>query len=123
MREAELHGAPRERAADVIVEVARELDVHGAERLWEELREAIAMRHSVTLDMSYCRFLDSTGLTVVIRAARALRRRNRGLVVFGLTGQPRRIFDLTRVAENAGIDFAFPRSNRASLATEDAEPA
>lgn len=122
MPEAELDGAPHERA-DLVVEVARELDVAGAERLWAELRDAIATEQSVELDMSECTFLDSTGLTVVIRAARELRRRNRALVVFGLSGQPRRIFDLTKVVENAGIRFRFHPSNQASLATGDAEPA
>jgi anti-sigma B factor antagonist len=122
MPEAELDGAPRERGPDLVVEVARELDAPAAQRLWEELRDAIATAQSVTLDMSYCRFLDSTGLTVVVRASRELRRRDRALIVFGLTGQPRQLFELTRVAENAGIRFRFPIVNRESLAAEGLEP-
>jgi anti-anti-sigma factor len=105
----------------VVVEVANELDVHGAEALWEELREAIVLERAVTLDMRSCQFLDSTGLTVVIHAARELRRRKRALAIFGLNGQPSRIFHLTKVGENAGI--AFHPSNQTDWATEDAGPA
>jgi anti-anti-sigma factor len=90
---------------EVVVEVAPELDVHGAEALWEELREAIIMDRAVTLDMSDCEFMDSTGLTVVIHAARELRRRERTLAVVGVSGQPDRVFHLTKVGEKAGIDF------------------
>jgi anti-anti-sigma factor len=103
MPEAELHGVVEGRGADLVIEVAKELDVHEAERLWDELRDAISLQQAVTLDMRDCNFMDSTGLTVVIRAARELRRRNRSLAVFGLGGQPRRIFELTKVGENAGI--------------------
>jgi anti-anti-sigma factor len=91
--------------AQFIVEVPGELDVRGGERLWDELQDAFAGGQPVTLDMSRCEFLDSTGLTVILRAARELGRVNRRLSIFGLQGQPRRIFDLTRVLEHAGIQL------------------
>jgi anti-anti-sigma factor len=114
MAKTNVDGGARRLSEEVVVEVATELDVRGAEALWEELHEAIVLDRPVTLDMSDCQFMDSTGLTVVIRAARALRKRNRALVVFGASGQPDRVFHLTRVGENAGIDFRPKRRSRAA---------
>jgi anti-anti-sigma factor len=120
MTDTDVDGAPPGLSEEVVVEVATELDVRGAEALWEELHEAIVLDRPVTLDMSDCQFMDSTGLTVVIRAARELRKRNRALVVFGASGQPDRIFHLTRVGENAGIDFHPQR--RTGAAPGDVSP-
>jgi anti-sigma B factor antagonist len=87
----------------VRIEVWGELDLSTSPRLAEALRRELDGGNSVTLDLSKVTFIDSTGLNVLITAARACEE-NGCTIALGpdLPAQIRRVFEIT------GIDGVFP---------------
>src|SRR5690348_13961790 len=91
-----------ERIGDRIewVSIGGELDLGVA----SEVRDYLAVRlhdpeiGSLVLDLSNLRFIDSTGLHVVVRTARSADDLGRRLVVVGSSPQVRRVLELTGVA-------------------------
>jgi len=80
----------------VVVDVPGEIDLCNADEL--QARIALARTESTTertmicLDFGLCEFIDSTGLQIVVRAARALGDRGGELSVINLKGEVARIF-------------------------------
>jgi anti-sigma B factor antagonist len=81
---------------ETVLALEGELDLGTAEPLRESLFEVIeGAGDGVAVDMSECSFIDSTGLRILVEAARHLGRDGRRLRLIGMSDQPRRVFDLT----------------------------
>jgi anti-anti-sigma factor len=57
----------------------------------------------VVLSLQNCGFIDSSGIRALIMLARELRTRGQTLVLSGLNGGPRRVFEITGLLD--GRDF------------------
>jgi len=81
----------------VVVDVPREIDLSNADELQARIAlartESTSERTMICLDFGRCEFIDSTGLQVVVHAARALRERGGELSAINLTGQVARVFE------------------------------
>ena len=79
-----------------ILELDGELDLGTADPFRTSLLEAIERNGGgIAVDMSRCSFVDSTGLRILVEAARMLGRDGRRLRLIGLRDQPLRVFELT----------------------------
>src|SRR5919197_6645298 len=89
----------RDHSAQVL-EVSGELDAASAPALRERLAE-VATRGGgpVVMDLSVLRFIDSTGLSVLLNTKRRLTRRGRGFAVVCPPGHVRRILEVTQLFE------------------------
>jgi anti-sigma B factor antagonist len=77
----------------VRVVVSGEVDISTAQVLRDSLDEAIdGSSHDVELDLGDCAFIDSTGLQVIVVAARSLAQKGRTLVLERPQEQVRRLF-------------------------------
>src|SRR3954452_17781373 len=94
----------------VCVSLTGELDLSSALGLEEELRRIEEEKHPrvLVLDLRRLKFLDSTGLRLILAAhARALKRGERLSIVQG-TDAVRRIFRLTGVMERLNVFEDLP---------------
>jgi anti-anti-sigma factor len=81
---------------EIVLAVDGEVDLGTAEPLRESLLDAIEDDgHGVALDMRGCSFIDSTGLRILVEAARQLGHEGKRLKLIGMCDQPRRVFELT----------------------------
>ena len=73
-----------------------ELDLGTSEPVRDALMNAIDNdANGVAVDMRLCSFIDSTGVRILVEAARRLDRDGRRLQLIGISEQPRRVFELT----------------------------
>ena len=81
---------------EIVLALDGELDLGTAEPLRESLIHAIENDgQGVAVDMRRCTFIDSTGLRILVEAARLLGRDGRRLGLIGMNDQPLRVFELT----------------------------
>ena len=81
---------------EIVLALDGELDLGTAEPLRESLFDAIEHDgHGVAVDMRGCSFIDSTGLRILVEAARRLGHEGQRLQLIGMCDQPRRVFELT----------------------------
>lgn len=81
---------------EVVLALDGELDLGTAEPLRDSLLKAIESDGAgVAVDMTRCLFIDSTGLRILVEAARLLGREGQRLQLIGLRDQPLRVFELT----------------------------
>lgn len=78
-----------------VVSASGEIDLNTASELEADIARAVASADSVCVDLSGCTFIDSTGLRVLLTAARDLRDAGGELAVSGLTGTVERFFSIT----------------------------
>ena len=86
---------------EVVVLVRGEIDVASAPMLWERLVEAIPDTKRLVLDLRETEFIDSTGLSVFVRALRRLRGDGSELILRSPRPGVRKILDIT------GLDQVF----------------
>ena len=80
----------------ITVAVRGELDVLTAPFLWERLETLLPEQGGrLVLDLGGVRFIDSMGLSVIVRAHSRLRRSGGELVVRSLQDQARKVFETT----------------------------
>lgn len=88
----------RETAAEIVVSVDGDVDGGSAEALDEALERAVAERNGarrqVVVDLSGLRFIDSSGMSCLVRAANRLRPDGASLVVRGTRPNVRRLFTI-----------------------------
>jgi anti-sigma B factor antagonist len=82
---------------------AGELDLAGVERARQALEHAEEGPGMVVLDLSGLTFIDSTGLEVVLRAARRAQDTGRRLVVARPSPYVKRLFELTAIDQSLDI--------------------
>jgi len=82
---------------------AGELDMAGVERAREALERAEEASGMVVLDLSGLTFIDSTGLEVILRAARRAQESGRRLVVARPSLYLKRLFELTAIDQSLDI--------------------
>jgi anti-anti-sigma factor len=88
----------------VILAVGGEIDIATAEEFSNGVRTlAEGANGEVVLSFENCGFIDSAGLRALIMLARELRTRDKTLVLSGLNGSPRRVFEITGLLD--GGDF------------------
>jgi anti-sigma B factor antagonist len=77
------------------VQLSGELDLDGAEELYDLVVSQLETARMTVLDMSAVTFIDSTALTALLRAYdRAGLMRNRDLLLVNLSRQVQRAFDI-----------------------------
>jgi anti-anti-sigma factor len=104
-----------ERRKPCLVAVDGELSLATVNPVWRDMRGALESGAPLVLDLSRCWFIDSTGLAIIIRVARELGQRGNFLSIFGCDGQPRSLFELTRVLDSNKIRV-FPNEEAARSA-------
>jgi anti-sigma B factor antagonist len=78
------------------IQVTGEIDIANAERLRAVIDEALTTGGDLLVDLSDCRFLDSSGVTEIVRAYRATTEAGRTLLVVSPPGTvPARVLALT----------------------------
>jgi anti-anti-sigma factor len=98
-------------AADngVILAVAGEIDISSAEEFSDDVRAQMeGAEGEVVLSLQNCRFIDSTGIRALIVLARELRTRGQTLVLSGLNGGPRRVFEITGLLDGRDFEIRDP---------------
>jgi anti-sigma B factor antagonist len=81
-----------------VVAVRGELDLYTAPRLWDALDSAIAGKpHELVIDLSNVTFVDSSGLSVLVRAHKRLRPVNGTVVVRGAAEQVSMTLEVTKL--------------------------
>jgi len=80
----------------VILAVAGEIDISSAEAFSDDVRSLMeGVEGEVVLSLQNCGFIDSSGIRALIMLARELQTRGQTLVLSGLNGGPRRVFEIT----------------------------
>jgi anti-sigma B factor antagonist len=87
----------------VTVAFKGELDLSGVESARHALARAQEMDGLLVLDLSELTFIDSTGLEVILRAARRAEETGRRLVVARPTPYIKRLFELTAIDQSLDI--------------------
>jgi anti-anti-sigma factor len=88
----------------VILAFAGEIDLSSAAEFSDGVSELTeGEKGEVVLSLQDCAFIDSTGLRALIMLGRELRARGQTLVLSGLNGGPRRVFEITGLLD--GPDF------------------
>jgi anti-sigma B factor antagonist len=83
-----------------VVAVRGELDFYTAPRLWEAIDAAIsATPHELVIDLSDVSFVDSSGLSVLVRAHKRLRPIAGTVVVRGAGDQVYKALELTKLTK------------------------
>jgi anti-sigma B factor antagonist len=79
-----------------LLAVRGEIDIATSPRLIAALNELVTDSASaVVVDLTAVEFMDSTGLALLVRAQRRMRKRGRGFAVVCPDGPVRRIFEIT----------------------------
>ena len=90
---------------EVVVAVAGEIDMAAAPKLWEKLAEAIpAVKHRLVVDLSRATFIDSTGLAVLARVLKRVRRQQADLVLRAPNKSARKVLRITGLDKVMTID-------------------
>jgi anti-sigma B factor antagonist len=87
----------RSRETARIVDVAGDVDLKGSPVLRQILFGALKEAPKVALNLSEIRYIDSSGIAVMLEALRESQRLNRQFVLFGMSPAVRDVFKLTHV--------------------------
>jgi anti-sigma B factor antagonist len=102
--QSEFHVAVREEDGAIVIVIGGELDLASAPRLDEEVQTALSSEaETLILDLRELAFMDSTGLSVLVRAHQAAEDAGRRLIVVQGPAQVARLLSLTGVAERLTV--------------------
>jgi anti-sigma B factor antagonist len=109
---------PRSVGGAVVLAVRGEVDVANKRVMYAALEDALAdAERAVVVDLSDVSFMDSTGLALMLNAARRLTRRRLGFAVACPEGTVRRAFHV------AGLDHCLKITAGVEEAVAGAQPA
>lgn len=80
-----------------IVEVTGDVDLKGSPDLRKAIFDALKLAPKVALNLSEIRYIDSSGIAVMIEALRESQTLNREFVLFGMNPEVYDVFKLTHV--------------------------
>lgn len=80
-----------------VVEVSGDVDMKASPELRRALFEALKAAPRVALSLSSVRYMDSSGIAVMIESVREAKRLTRPLVLFGISPAVYSVFKLTHV--------------------------
>jgi anti-anti-sigma factor len=90
----------------VILAVAGEIDISSAEAFSDDVRSLMeGVEGEVVLSLQNCGFIDSSGIRALIMLARELQTRGQTLVLSGLNGGPRRVFEITGLLDGREFEI------------------
>jgi anti-sigma B factor antagonist len=89
-----------------------EIDVYTAPQLREKLLPLCATEQTVSVDLSQVKYIDSTGLGVLIGAYKAQRSAGGKLVLSGINARLRRLFRITGLDEVMEIEQTTQEDER-----------
>jgi anti-anti-sigma factor len=95
--------ALRERG-DTILVVRGDVDLATASLLWESVEQVLSDSERLIVDLRDVGFLDSSGLSVFVRAHRRLREAGGALVLRSPNPRVRRVLELTGLAQVLTIE-------------------
>jgi anti-sigma B factor antagonist len=87
----------RARETSRILDVTGDMDLNGSPTLRKALFEALHQAPKVVLNLSAIRYIDSSGIAVLLEAQRESQRLNRRFVLFGMSPAVHDVFKLTHV--------------------------
>ncbi len=105
---------------DVRVRIAGELDIATVPELDDVLKGLAGNEHQrLLLDLDNVQFMDSSGVSAIVRAQRAADHDGHRLTVLYKSPQVRRLFELTSMHRFADVQIdgqkSIPRSSRSSI--------
>lgn len=80
-----------------IIDISGEVDLNGSPALRKALFEALRESRKVALNLAGIRYIDSSGIAVMIEALRESQRLKRQFVLFGMNPAVYDVFKLTHV--------------------------
>ncbi|MBE6989354.1 MAG: STAS domain-containing protein [Ruminococcaceae bacterium] len=91
---------------DLTLRLQGELDHHGARgligRAEQEIDAGLPLR--LVLDFSGVTFMDSSGIAVVMRCRQRMRELGGGVVIRGVSQQPRRVFEASGITRLIAVE-------------------
>lgn len=100
---AEFQVEVRREGSAAIIAISGELDLASGPRLEEELLALDEDVRLVVVDLRRLEFMDSTGLSIIVRAHQRLAEQERELSLVRGSPQVQRLLDLTGVAERVRL--------------------
>ena len=82
-----------------IVDVTGDVDLKGSPQLRKVLFEALKESPKVVINLTAIRYIDSSGIAVMIEALKESQRLKRQLVLFGMNARVNAVFKLTHVMQ------------------------
>jgi len=89
----------RKRDTTCIVDIAGDLDLRGSPAFRKLLFEALTESPKVVINLTEIRYIDSSGIAVMIEALKNSQKLNREFALFGMNQRVREVFKLTRVLQ------------------------
>ena len=90
----------------VILGVGGEIDISNADELSDQVRGLMdGSEGEVVLSFQDCGFIDSSGIRALIMLAQELQARGQTLVIAGLNGGPRRVFEIAGLLDRPDLEI------------------
>ena len=86
------------------IQVEGEIDLAVADRLKEALENAAPAHDQILVGLQRCEFIDSTAIAVLVHTHGQMEDQGKRVVVYGASGQVRRILSVTGLTQN-GLVF------------------
>jgi anti-sigma B factor antagonist len=86
------------------IQVEGEVDLAVVDRLKEALEKAAPAHNQILIGLQRCEFIDSTAISLLVHAHGQMADQGKRVVVYGASGQVRRILSITGLAQN-GLVF------------------
>jgi anti-sigma B factor antagonist len=93
------------------VAVSGALDIAASDRVWEAIEPALRGADAITFDLSNASFIDSTGLSTMIRAYKCLGQRKEAVIIRRPGRAARRVIELSgfdQLVTIEGLDGTAP---------------
>jgi anti-sigma B factor antagonist len=82
-----------------IVDISGDVDLRASPLLRKQLFEALKESPKVAINLTAIRYIDSSGIAVMIEALKESQRLKRQLILFGMNGLVHDVFKLTHVIQ------------------------
>ncbi len=89
----------RKHANTCIVDIAGDVDLRGSPALRKLLFEALTESPKVVINLTEIRYMDSSGIAVMIEALKNSQKLNREFALFGMNTRVQAVFKLTHVIQ------------------------